>query len=57
MKKVIKSKSFFSDTEITFTISEELNKLKGKVLFPKQLAAANDILSKIPIEKINKLRR
>ncbi|MDB5211612.1 MAG: hypothetical protein JWQ30_2439 [Sediminibacterium sp.] len=56
MKKVIKEKSPFSDQIITLTISEELNKLDNKIVAAKKLAIANEILRKIPIEKIDKLR-
>ncbi|MES2331903.1 MAG: hypothetical protein V4539_20015 [Bacteroidota bacterium] len=56
MKKVIKYKSPFSDQIITLTVSEELNKLDATKLAAKKLAIANEILSKIPIEKIDKLR-
>lgn len=53
MKKVIKSKSYLTNEEVTITIDEELNKLKGKVLFPKKLAVANEILrnTKSPLPK------
>lgn len=47
MKKVIKYKSTFSGQEITLTIDESLNKLKGKVLAPKKLAEANELLRKL----------
>ncbi len=56
MKKVIKSKSPFSDQTITLTVSGKLNELDGKTMFPEKLASANEILRKIPIEKIDKLR-
>jgi hypothetical protein len=38
---------------MTFTVSEELNKLKGKVLAPKKLADANKLLRelKTPLPK------
>jgi hypothetical protein len=57
MKKIIKDKSPFSDQIITLTVSQELNKLDGKTMAAKKLAIANEILAKIPIEKINKLRQ
>jgi hypothetical protein len=44
MKQVIEKRSLFSDQIITFTISEELIQLKGKVLFPEKLAKANKML-------------
>ena len=47
MKKVIKHKSELSGQEITFTVNEKLNKLKGKVLAPKKLADANKLLRKL----------
>jgi hypothetical protein len=47
MKKVIKFKSDLFKQEITFTVSEDLNKLKGKVLAPKKLAEANELLRKL----------
>jgi len=47
VKKVIKHKSELAGREITFTVSEKLNKLKGKVLAPKKLADANNILRKL----------
>jgi hypothetical protein len=36
MKKVIRYKSDLFEKEITFRVSESLNRLKGKVLAPKQ---------------------
>ena len=55
MKKVYKSKSnlFVKEVELTFTISEELNKLQGKVWAPKKLAEANKLLRnlKTPLPK------
>jgi hypothetical protein len=47
MKRAIKHKSELFGREITFTVSEKLNKLKGKVLAPKKLADANELLRKI----------
>jgi hypothetical protein len=47
MKKVIKHKSELFGQEVTFTIDENLNKLKGKVLAPKKLAEANELLRKL----------
>jgi hypothetical protein len=47
MKKVIKYKSELFDKEITFTVNENLNKLKGRVLAPKKLAEANKLLRKL----------
>ena len=53
MNKVIKYKSAFSGQEITLTIDENLNKLKGKVLAPKKLEEANKLLRnlKSPLPK------
>jgi hypothetical protein len=53
MKKVIKYKSALSKQEITLTVDENLNKLKGKVLAPKKLADANKLLrkSKTPLPR------
>lgn len=47
MKKEIKFKSYLSKQEVTLTISEELNKLKGKVLAPRKLEDANKILGQL----------
>ncbi|MBS1665445.1 MAG: hypothetical protein JST68_30670 [Bacteroidetes bacterium] len=47
MKKIIKHKSDLTKKEITFTVSEKLNKLDGKVLAPGKLAAANKLLRKL----------
>jgi len=47
MKRAIKHKSEMTEKEITFTVSEKLNKLKGKVLAPKKLAEANKLLRKL----------
>ena len=47
MKEAIKHKSELTESEITFTVSEKLNKLKGKVLAPKKLADANKLLRKL----------
>ena len=47
MKKIIKHKSDLSKKEITFIVDENLNKLKGKVLAPKKLADANNLLRKL----------
>jgi hypothetical protein len=47
MKKGFKYKSEVSGQEITFTVSEKLNKLKGKVLAPTKLAEANELLRKL----------
>ena len=53
MKKVIKPKSGLFEQEITYTVSEELTKLEGKVLAPKKLAKANEFLRtlKTPLPK------
>jgi hypothetical protein len=47
MKQVIKYKSELVGREITFTVSEKLNKLKGKDFAPKKLADANKLLRKL----------
>jgi hypothetical protein len=47
MKKVIKFKSDLFEQEVTLTISDKLNKLKGKVHAPEKLAEANEFLRKI----------
>lgn len=47
MKKILKINSSFFDKEITPTIDEKLNSLKGKILAPKKLEEANKQLSKI----------
>jgi hypothetical protein len=53
MKKVIKYKSDLFEKEVIFKVSERLNGLKGKVLAPKQLAKANELLRnlKTPLPK------
>ena len=47
MKRVIKHKSESSKQEITYTVDENLNKLKGKILAPKKLEEANELLRKL----------
>jgi hypothetical protein len=47
MKRVTKYKSELFGQEVTFTVSDKLNKLKGKVLAPKKLADANKLLRKL----------
>jgi len=47
MKQAMKHKSDLTGREITFTVSGKLNKLKGKVLAPKKLADANNLLRKL----------
>jgi hypothetical protein len=47
VKRAIKHKSELAGGEITFTVSEKLNKLKGKVLAPRKLADANKLLRKL----------
>ena len=47
MKRATKYKSELTGTEVTFTVSEKLNKLKGKVLAPKKLSDANKLLRKL----------
>ena len=53
MKKVYKFKSSFSNQVMTFTVSEKLNKLQGKVFAPKKLEIANKMLRelKTPLPK------
>ena len=53
MKRSTKYKSDLLGQEVTFTVSEKLNKLKGKVLAPKKLAEANRALRelKTPLPK------
>jgi hypothetical protein len=53
VKKSFKYKSELAGKEVTFTISEELNKLKGKVLAPRKLKEANKLLKelKTPLPK------
>jgi len=43
----IKHKSDLFQQEVTLTVDENLNKLKGRVLAPKKLAAANRSLKKL----------
>jgi hypothetical protein len=47
MKRSTKYKSELLGREVTFTVSEKLNKLKGKVLAPKKLAEANKLLREL----------
>lgn len=47
MKKPFRIKRSLFKQEMNYTISEELNKLKGKVFAPKKLAEANEMLSKL----------
>ncbi len=46
MKKVTKYKSELFEQEVTLTVSEKMNKLKGKNLAPKKLEEANAFLRK-----------
>ncbi len=46
-QKVIKYNSDLFGQEVSLTIDENLNKLKGKVLAPKKLEAANKALQKL----------
>ncbi|HZE84578.1 MAG TPA: hypothetical protein VE035_09725 [Puia sp.] len=46
-QKTIKYKSDLFKQEVTLTVDENLNKLKGKVLAPKKLAAANKSLRRL----------
>jgi hypothetical protein len=45
--KRIRYKSELFQQEVTFTIDEKLNNLKGKVLAPKKLGAANKSLGRL----------
>jgi hypothetical protein len=45
--KSFKYKSELFPQEVSLTVDENLNKLKGKVLAPKKLAAANQSLRKL----------
>jgi len=47
MKKTITYKSELFQQEVTVTVSEELNKLKGKIRATKQLQRANELLRKL----------
>jgi hypothetical protein len=47
MNKTFKKKSDLFNQVFTYTVSEELNKLKGKNLAPKKLAEANEFLRKV----------
>jgi hypothetical protein len=47
MKKVFKYKSDLFNQVVTYTVDENLNKLKGKVLAPKKLEEANKLLRKL----------
>ena len=46
-QKVIKNNSSLFNQQVTLTIDENLNKLKGKVLAPKKLDAANKALGRL----------
>ncbi len=46
-QKSIKYRSDLFKQEITLTVDENLNKLKGKILAPKKLEAANKVLRKL----------
>ncbi len=46
-KKVIKYQSDLFKQEVTLTVDENLNRLKGKVLAPRKLEAANKALGKL----------
>lgn len=47
MKKQPKKSTNLFDREITLTVDEKLNRLKGKILAPKKLAEANKLLRKV----------
>lgn len=53
VKKVYKYKSELFKQEMTFTVDENLNKFKGKVLDPKKLEEMNKLLRqlKTPLPK------
>ena len=46
-KKTFKYKSDLFQQEVTLTVDENLNKLKGKILAPKKLAEANKSLRRL----------
>ncbi len=46
-QKVVKYTSELFGQEVTLIVDESLNKLKGKVLAPKKLEAANKALKKL----------
>ena len=46
-KKTFTYKSDLFQQEATLTVSDELNKLKGRILAPKKLAIANRSLKKL----------
>ncbi len=46
-QKVVKYTSELFSQEVTLTVDENLNKLKGRVLAPKKLDAANKALRKL----------
>jgi hypothetical protein len=46
-QKTLKYRSDLFQQEVTLTIDENLNRLKGKVLAPKKLAAANKSLRRL----------
>jgi hypothetical protein len=46
-KKSFKYKSDLFQQKATLTVNDELNKLKGKILAPTKLAAANKSLKKL----------
>ncbi len=46
-QKVLKYRSNLFNQDVSLTIDDNLNKLKGKVLAPKKLEAANKALKKL----------
>ena len=42
-----KQKTWVSERGITYTVSEELSKLNGKIDAPRKLAEANELLRKM----------
>jgi hypothetical protein len=47
MQQQEKFKSELTGQEVTFTVSEKLNQLKGKDLAPRKLAETNELLRKL----------
>jgi hypothetical protein len=47
MKKTSQKTTNLFDREVSLTVDEKLNRLKGKVLAPKKLAEANKLLRKV----------
>jgi len=47
MKKQSSQSTHLFDRKVTLIVDEKLNRLKGKNLAPKKLAAANEVLRKV----------